>query len=543
MPTIPTYQPQVSRTALRTPQQEGISPQAFTLQAEQLQQASKGVAQLGSVLQQIEDRKQEERDASMVLAARSAFKKEEADQLIDAKNRQGMNAWGLSDEKSTWWKETTQRYLSDTENPQQKAALQRVFLESEPTFYSNIKSHEVAEQRRAVNDSAKASIAADINSAVAGHDDPRVVEGAVTSIKRTVYAQQAVNDGWDEERAAQELENQLTTMHRHVIKSKLNENPAAAETYFEQYKDQIAGRDHPEIQTWLKSGMSRVKAQQVVDSLAAKGMNEQAQLDYIRKHLEGDEERDAIAEATTRFSMERAAIERDQQAAREMAHNIILEPGKTWKDIPGELWARLDPADKERMQEGTYGKTTDWPTYYSLRQIAARDPSTFASMDLTPYFGKLDDARRTEMIKLQTKALDSPDDMAIARSKWQIMEQSAAAAGLDPKKAKDDSSNGEKLREYYRRVDDEMMAFQQRTGKEPTKADLLQITDDLARQITYERWGIIPDTERAAALADVEGVPRDMVPELARRVEAAGQPVTDENVQKLYNYLISRGVR
>lgn len=540
-PIVPTYdQPQVQRRALGTTQQRGISPDAFTEQARQLQKSAGDVIQFSETMQKLENRKQEERDAAVVMAARSSFEKEVADRTIQAKDRRGLNAWGLSDENEAWYKETRAKYLGSMENEAQKAAMSQVLYSREPTFYAGIKGHEVSEQRRAVNDSAKASISADINSAAAGYNDDATVQQAVTSIKRTVAVQQAVNEGWDAERVKDEQLGHTTTLHRQIIKQKLNDDPVMARAHFDQYKDQIAGVDHAEIEGWLKSGASRVKAQEFADGMSAKGLSEMEQIAEARKRLSGDEERDAIAEITGRFSMERAAIERDQQMAREAAHNIVIEPNQTWRDIPADLWARLDPADKERFQKDGYGDKTDWGTYYGLRQLAAKDPEAFGKMDLTPYFGSLDDARRAEMIKLQTKALEDPNDPDIGRTKMQVMQQSAANAGLDPKKDKEDNEAGEKLRQFYRRIDDEILDFAKKNGREPSKKELLEITDRLSIEVAKNRrfWF---DLERAAGVAEVEGVPTEMVDDLAAVVEAHGAEVTDENIKALYDHLQRKG--
>jgi len=43
--------------------------------------------------------------------------------------------------------------------------------------------------------------------------------------------------------------------------------------------------------------------------------------------------------------------------------------------------------------------------------------------------------------------------------------------------------------------------------------------------------------DRPAIEAEVEGVPQDMVDDLACAVRSAGKPVTDENIKAVYRYL------
>lgn len=541
MPTVPQYgggEPRVQAQRLRTGQARGVSPTAGTGPARQLQQVGQQISRTGAQLTDIAIQQQTDRNASMVLAAKTAFDAEAAKVIVDARNQRGMNAWGLTDRTDEWYKSSSQRYIDNLENDAQKQAMRQVFAEKWPSIKSNIYGHEVSEQRRAVNDSAKAAIQSATDFGVANHNDPALLQQSVADIQRTVLAQQAINEGWTAEVADAALQSHLTALHKSVIDAKLDADPRAAEAYYEANREQIRGVDQPVIEEKLATGKRILDAQEFVDEQELQGATEEEQLKKARTQFEGEAEEEAIAEVTRRFSQKQAAITRDQQAAYREADQVLFEGGN-YSDIPNSLLGRLSRADRGRLRDEQYGKVTDWPTYYGLRQVAAREPSTFASMDLTPYFGKLDDAKRAEMIKLQTKAAKDPADLALGRTKWQVMQQSAANAGLDPSKDKEDNSAGEKVREYYRRVDDEILEFYNEKGKEPNREQLLQITDNLSREVVQSGW--IWDTERPAALAEVEGVPTEMVDNLAEQVAAQNREVTDENIKKLYDYLVSIG--
>lgn len=538
MPTVPRAEgPQVQTRALRTGQIQKLSPTQLTGAAQQQQQLGQALQRTSATLNEIEVRKQVERNTSQVLAAKTAFEAEAATTLTGAKNTRGANAWGITDKTMAWYEKSSSQHVDNMENEAQKTVLRQIFAEKLPGVKAGVFSHEIGEQRRAVNDSAKAGIQASIDLASANYTDPVMLDQALTDITRTVRVQQATNEGWTKDVADVALMGHTTALHKSVIDAKLDVDPDAAEAHFEKYKDQIQGSEHATIIDGIETGNRRRKAQSFVDEMAAEGKSEEEQLREARKRFEGEDEEEAVAQVTRRFSQTQAAISRDQQAAFREADDILMAEDGSYDQIPNSMLRRLKRSDREALRAEQYGKVTDWPTYYGLRQLAAKDPVTFAAMDLTPHFGKLDAAKRSEIIKLQTTAAKDPTDLSLGRTKWQVLQQAATSAGLDPSDDKKDNSNGEQVRAFYRRVDDELLAHFQRTGKEASQDELIAITDKLTLQVVDTNWW---NTDVAAGLIEIEGVPQEQIPDLATAVQGEGMEVTDENIQKLYNY-INRG--
>lgn len=545
MPVVPYNrgQPAVQPQALRTGQLSGVSPSAGTSGARQMRQMGQQISDIGGELNRVAVQQQNDRNASKVLAAKTAFDAEAATVLTDARNQRGMNAWGITKKTNEWYKSASQKHLDGLENEAQRKAMQGVFAQKWPAIKANIYSHEVAEQRSAVNESAKASIQSAVDFGIANRDDPNLLAQSTADISRVVRAQQAVNEGWDEETTQAALQSHLTALHKGVIEAKLDEDPRAAEAYYEVNKDQIRGIEQPVIEAKLAVGRQLVEAQTFVDEQEAQGATEEEQLAQARDRYEGEQEEEVIAEITRRASQREAAIRRGQDEAYREADAKLME-GATYDQLPPSLLAKLDRDDRAKLRKGQYGQVTDWDTYYGLRQLAAQDPEAFRRMDLTRYFGDLDASKRTEIVKLQTKAQKDPESLTLGRTKWQVMQQAAAKAGLDPSKQSKEGGEGDKVRAFYRRIDDEILQFYNEQGREPGRKELLDITDRLNREIVMSDAGWFWfDAEQPAAIVEVEGVPTDMVDELAETVEAEGAPVTEDNIRKLYNYLLDRGVQ
>lgn len=537
--TVP-INPTVQRQGIQTGGLRRVSPGTGTEGARQQQALGQALSQQAGVMSEIAVKQQEERNTSQVLAAKTTFDAQAAERLTDARNAQGANAWGVTKRTEEWWQKATSEHIDNMENEAQKQTLRRMFDEKWPSTKANIYSHEVGQQRKAVNDSAKASIQSASDLAVANHNDPNLVNQAITDITRTVKVQQATNEGWTPDVAEAARMSHLTALHKSVIDAKLDENPAAAEAYYEQYKDQIRGSDQPLVEEGLATGKRRRQSQEFVDQMAIEDKSEEEAIAEARKRFEGEDEEEAIDEVTRRFSRREAAISRDQSEAYRQADEILMAEGGSYDAIPNSVLRRLDRASREKLRNEQYGKVTDWPTYYQLRQMAAQQPEAFATTDLTPYFGKLDASKRTEMIKLQTKASENPSDLALGRTKWQVIQQAAGQVGLDPKKANEkNTGDGEKVRSFYRRIDDEILDFSTVNGREPNQSELLKITDRLTAEVV--ETGFLWDSTRSAGLIEVEGVPTDQIDEIAEAVQLEGVEVSDENIKAWYDYESQKG--
>jgi hypothetical protein len=125
--------------------------------------------------------------------------------------------------------------------------------------------------------------------------------------------------------------------------------------------------------------------------------------------------------------------------------------------------------------------------------------------------------------------------MAISRTKTQIMRAGAINAGVSEKQAK--QGFGDEVEVYFKRFDEELASFQESTGKEPTNKDMSEIADRLSIEVIRDPKAIFFKGKRPAIEAEIEGVPSDMIDDLAAAIQNTGTPVTDKNIQDLYRYL------
>ena len=163
--------------------------------------------------------------------------------------------------------------------------------------------------------------------------------------------------------------------------------------------------------------------------------------------------------------------------------------------------------------------------------MSTDDPILFRELNLNEYTHLLSPADREEFVKLQT----SPQEITVARTKTQIMKQGAIDVGISDFQIREGFGN--KIEVYYRRIDDELEAFQINTGKKPTTKDILDIVDRLSLEVIKDPDAWFFTGERPAFKAEIEGVPTDLIDDLASAVKEAGQPVSDENIKTLYFFM------
>ena len=82
--------------------------------------------------------------------------------------------------------------------------------------------------------------------------------------------------------------------------------------------------------------------------------------------------------------------------------------------------------------------------------------------------------------------------------------------------------------------------FQNAQGREITNAELTDLVENLGFEIMSDPTAIFMKGARPAYLAEIPGVPRVRVDELARSLNNVGAPLTDTNIQ-LANDVVNAG--
>lgn len=461
-------------------------------------------------------------------------------------NQQGANAKGAASTADRFYQEAPQELIGELANDRQRLAFEQMVQKNRAPTLDAVARHESRQRSAALTESTAATIAGAVDSAAATPFDPNLVGGHRDTLDRAVTALGA-QEGWDRDTLDRKLLENRTEFHARIIEAQIDQDPAAARAYYAEHREQIAGTAHDDIERKLEAATQRGREQAETDRILAGGGTPQEQMRAARA-IDDPEVRDGVVARLKRRQAEQKALaDAEVDAAVNDAWNAVVENNST-DAIPAATWAALPGQEKKRIRDYVSrldsSRKTDDATYYLLRRMQEQRPDEFRQINLMRYAPDLSQGDLQGFIDDQTKSGGGRDAAVFGRSKWRIMEQGAAAIGLKPDAAEKDNDSGRAVRGFYQRVDNEMALFQQETGRKPNGPEIQEIVDRLSINVLQEGsfLGIFStEDETPAVLAEIEGIPSDRVPDLAAAVQAAGQPVTEDNIRLLYRSLIERG--
>lgn len=368
--------------------------------------------------------------------------------------------------------------------------------------------------------------------------DPSAIDVSKTRVESAINTE-AERQGWSKEMIDSARMKALSGLNVGVVQQAAdNNNLDYAKGYYYTNKKDIDPKLYGKIESLLQEGDIKYQSQNASDEILSKNFSEQEAVKVAEKKYSG-EMRDAVVKRIQdKFSFDNQATQLAQKKAGDSAWGIYGQ-SRRFDDIPISTLQSMDGKERENLrayaekQASGEETKTDLAVYYKLRQVAATDPDTFARMDLRSHIGTdLGPAEFKELTKLQT------DDkgLQMARSKEQLYKQSIVDLGLDPKDEFKDNNDGKKIRDYYKRLDTEIESFKAVHDRNPNAKEMSEISNNLGLTVIKERrfWF---NKETPAVQTKIEGIPDTMIDELSAAVKKAGQPVTEDNIKKLYNYM------
>lgn len=557
-----------------TPRFGGAPPQVPVndAQPQALSELGSSIAGFGEILarKQVEDDKYRVEDATTRLKQRM---------LELSKGDEGFIHTRSGDVDSKFHGEHMSRFdqaraeiENSLESDDQKAMFSRRANLARVGHNEELINHITREREAFKQQAYNAGIATEKDIAATDYDNENIVKSSIYRIEQLTKAE-AERLGWDAKTAKMVTKEHVSNAHEAVIMRAIeDQNYEYAKTWYEKNQKSILGERQDDIEKVLRASGIKKQSQDAVDNYVGEGLTETQAKEKARKEIKDADLRDAtIARINVRYAEAAQELDASQKAAGEKVYNIYAEtwestgsPEEAWDAIPETLLEKMDGKERialfNKMKADSAGTAikTDKATYYALRRAAA-DPAEFRQINLMQFADKLSNEDFQEFVRLQT----DPQKFETARTKQSIMDHGAVSAGLDPKKAKetgDAGDAGDEVRAYYERVDQELLEWQKATGKEPTPVEVKEITDRLALQVLRERktlfdwmnpeflpnWMTDPNipiwstSEKAAAIVEIEGIPKTVIDELAQDLYESNKPVTEENIKKLYNDLVTR---
>lgn len=368
---VPTYDnAQVAPKALPGARESSIaSPALFGAEAEQQMELGGATLKAGLGLGKVAEYMQDRENADMLFRAETTLKDDYIKFEQAIKERRGQSAWGATKDAETWFGEQEKKHSELLQNDTQRKRFSQSLAKIRTAGLGAVSGHESTERRKSLEEAAQASIVGSINLAAAQAADgfAGYVPGApqtdaegneiapapgdpITGLKgdiiKRVQVMAALN-GWSPERRAMEESKYLTSLHKQVLQSLVNNSPSKAKEYYDTYKNEIDGSERDGIDRFIKEGTLRGVAQSATDNIMSRGLGLSGALSLARQKYKGDEEDEITRRIKERFSERESAIGLGNKQAADAAWKIVANGG-TKEQIPPALWTSLK--GEEQMQ-------------------------------------------------------------------------------------------------------------------------------------------------------------------------------------------------
>jgi len=341
---------------------------------------------------------------------------------------------------------------------------------------------------------------------------------------------------------------EATKIHAAVIEAAINDGQTAhAKNWLRQHREEIDPTVAERLEKSMKESDERYRAQRAEDKIWSEGGTLNQMLDKARGQP-SDIRDSVVARIKTREAERKYITEEEAKTASMEAWKIAAVPGSRPDDIPSSLIHRMDGNVWASMQTYINNRNagiktqTDWATWYMLKNMATspdRDTRRQFGMDnLLAYRHLLSDTEFKQVAEWQDSILNEDSKgIDLIRSDDLIVKQGMLDAGIDPGELTKKGNAGDRAREFYSRVEAEA---QKPDGTHATGKELEDIVTRIgikvARDIPY--WPF--DSKKAAGIVEIEGVPTDMIDELAWAIQQTGETPTVDKIKELYRYLYGR---
>ena len=454
-----------------------------------------------------------------------------------ALTRRGRDAFDMPEQVRADYAAKVNEIEARLTSPGAKQKFRRLTVGRERGINRTVQRHVAAEIKKFEDESTENYLKnARANAAFNYNDPERVgVEIARQKMALSAYAQR---NGLPADWTKNKIESAESQTHVAVIERMLvNNQDRMAKAYFKANKSGITGEHITGVEKALEAGSLRGESQRRADAIFEASDDFTTQLATARKIGDPKLRDEVVSRVKQRNSEQATATAQEQRQAKDDSWEIIAS-GEGKDAIPVTTWAKLNGADQQAivtfLQKRASGEAidTDWEAYYSLARL---DPKALAQVNLNDF---------------RTKLANTEFKQAVA---WQRAGQTALSKGVAPEGTTQqlinsalkehkmaDKLKGQFTSRVYQTIDEE----QQNLGRKLTTKERQQIIDTLMieGEIFTENWPWDPN-KRAFEIETNEERRRfyvkDVPPPEREKIEAAlrrqKQPVTDENVMRLYN--------
>ena len=199
--------------------------------------------------------------------------------------------------------------------------------------------YEMAQKEVYDNGLREARIKGAIEDAATYYNDPQKLAESESMIRSTMKRSAAAN-GWSPEETAQQIESEVSSMHKNVINRMLAQKlGGGAKAYLDKNRKEIDGKDIIAIEKAVSTGVISQVAQNATDSIMAQDMTQTEALVKVRANYKGKERDEIVNRVKVRYS-EGASLEAAQTKALQKSGWEKIQKGGTPSELsPTELAA------------------------------------------------------------------------------------------------------------------------------------------------------------------------------------------------------------
>lgn len=555
MPIVPKFEPKVQEQALPGVRLSADAPLSAFGGGEAVAGAQKAAQNLGDLTMRFA---MEEKKKADDLATQKAY----ADLVRSAQNlfydpkegalaRRGQAAMGAVDEFGKKFDDTASKIEETLSNDDQKNIFRKMRLRERTEFDGNLQRHTFQEIQKFDDETTESGLAVQRDKAVLNYQSPGAVASAL-SLQKALIQSHAERTGKPVEWIAEKTREVESGTHTAILNRMLsNGQDMAAKGYFEQVRGALNARDVVAAEKAVHEGVTRGESQrQATEIMRTTGGNLRSALDVARKI----EDADVQAATVNEIKIRHGENEKIKQEYEENRFKSAANAVEATKQRPAEMvWNQLSLQERnaldnriEQLRKGI-SPETDWDNYYTLKTMASSSSTRdeFLKTNLMVYRPVMANAEFKELIDLQT-GLRKGDEKAEKvldgfRSDNQIVNDTLAAAGIDPT-PKPGTPAAQKVNLFRSKVDEQVRAVQQKSGKKATNEELQSIADNLITEgITKKGWfwdqkkrvfELAPGEKVEFSIKDVPRAERAKIEDALRRRNI---PVSDEKILELYS--------
>lgn len=562
MPTVPTLPgPQVAPNALPDARLSPNAPlEAFGGGNAAPQDMLGGFTRGAVAIYEDEKRKADEiaitdADAKLTAAQTQLLYGTQDNPQSGALNRMGKDSFTTPEDVQSSWNKATADIMSGLTNDTQRMVVDRMAKGRFGEMNGQVQQHLATQRDRYDQETTDGLVKQESDLALKNYQQPDLVEGSIARQQEalTAYASRhsGLPDGWLKQRIAQVTSQTYTGVIHQLIDDK---NMLAAKSYFADHESDISGSDAGPLRVALKQGSILGAAQQASDSIMSHYTNDAAAYAEA-KQIQDPEVREATTQQIQReIARREKSISDAGEQISQQAVNIIQQT-HNWQSVPTSIWSQLkvsqrgELVDYAKKLSGGEAVKTDLQTYYDLRTQASTPAlqDQFLKLNLPDYINKLSPTDFEEITGIQA-SLRQNDGKSIAkldgyRTVDQVVKDGLNGAGINPN-PKGGTDQAKNVASFHRQVDEQVAAFEQRTGKKAGADDAQHIVDNLLVQGVVSGsgfFGHFQTTKRVYEAAPGESLTFNIgdIPKTDRQqIESAlrrrGVPVNDANVLDLY---------